>query len=275
MACMARFSVARVGMDGDRVEFAIPFPAYPDQVRMRAGRTYRSGRRGLLERQLWHPVMRTLQQRVVDPRATARAISVLRRAAVDGEKVLLFGSLIQLHRVALELRRSGAASGSRSRASSGAVLRLAPGSLFGTGGGMKEQYPATPDEIRADVAAAVMMTDGTPVPLRDVYGMAEANWAAMQCSAGNYHVPPWVLAVTLDDDDRLGVGDETSGMLAFFDPYGGGDLYPGFLKTADRVTLRTGEGETGCSCGEKGAYLLQASIQRVDRLEEAGCAAQV
>lgn len=279
MACMARFSVARVGLDGDRIQFAIPFPAYPDQVRVRAGRTYRGGRRGLLERRLWHPAMSALQQRVVDPRTTTRAVAVLRRAAANGEKVLLFGSLIQLHRIVLELRRSGAGSGARSGAragaGAGAVLRLAPGSLFGTGGGMKELYPATADEIRADVAAAAVLADGAPVPLRDVYGMAEANWAAMQCDAGNYHVPPWVLAVTLDDDDRPIAGHQTCGMLGFFDPFGGGDLYPGFLKTADRVTLCTGGGETGCPCGEPGAYLVRASIQRIDRLDEAGCAAQM
>ncbi len=47
MARMARFSVQRVGLTSDRVHFAIPFPAHPDQVRIRAGRAFRPGWRGL------------------------------------------------------------------------------------------------------------------------------------------------------------------------------------------------------------------------------------
>jgi hypothetical protein len=120
----------------------------------------------------------------------------------------------------------------------------------------------------------VRLPDGHPVPVRDVYGMAEANWAAMQCAAGNYHIPPWVAALTLDDD-RPQAGPQTTGMLAFFDPFGGGSLFPAFFKTADSVTLVSGEGALRCPCGEPGAYMPQDSIQRVDRLGEAGCAAQV
>ena len=37
----------------------------------------------------------------------------------------------------------------------------------------------------------------------------------------------------------------------------------------------TGEPARVCPCGEAGAYISQDSIQRVDRLDEAGCAAQV
>ena len=263
MARMAHFSVERVGLTADRVHFAIPFPAYPDQVRVRTGRTFRPGWRGALERRLWHPAIGRLQERLVNPQATRKAVTLLERAAASGEKALLFGSLVQLHGLALALRGAGR------------TVALAPGSLLGSGGGIKELYPATPAEIRHDLAQAIRLTDGRPVPIRDVYGMAEANWAAMQCAAGNYHVPPWVRAVTLDDDDRLQTGDETTGLLAFFDPFGGGRLFPAFFRTADRLTLVAGEGSRVCACGQAGAYIAQDSIQRVDLLDEAGCAAQV
>jgi hypothetical protein len=81
--------------------------------------------------------------------------------------------------------------------------------------------------------------------------------------------------VTVDEDGRFQTGERTTGLLAFFDPHGGGDLFPAFFRSADRVTLVTGEGDSACPCGDEGAYLEQASIQRVDLVGEAGCAAQV
>lgn len=263
MARMARFSVERVGLTADRVHFAIRFPAYPDQVRIRAGRTFRPGYRGWLERRLWQPAMRFLQENLVDPRAVELAVTALVPAAAHQERVLLFGSLTHLHGVARFLLDTGR------------QMALAPGSLIGTGGGMKEAYPVGPDEIRSDLGKAFVLADGSPLPIRDVYGMAEANWAAMQCAQGNYHIPPWVYTVTVDDDGKFQLGARTTGLLAFFDPFGGGDLFPAFFRAADRVTLVTGEEGTACPCGESGAYLEQGSIQRVDLLGEAGCAAQV
>ena len=98
--------------------------------------------------------------------------------------------------------------------------------------------------------------------------MAEANWAAMQCSHGSYHIPPWVYAVTLDDDEAFQKGPRTTGLLAFFDPCGGGDLFPAFFRTADRVTLVRG---TPCPCGEPGSYLEEGSIRPIDLIGEARC----
>jgi hypothetical protein len=263
MARMARFSVERVGLTSDRVHFAIPFPAHPDQVRIRAGRAFRPGWRGLVEKRVWNPAINAMQSRYVDPHAIRVALAVLGRAAAQGEKVLLFGSMTQLHGVALALARAGR------------TLTLAPGSLLGSGGGMKEAYDSSPDEIRRDLESVFRLPGGEAVPVRDVYGMAEANWVAMQCSSGNYHVPPWVHAVTLDDDGGFQAGPRATGLLAFFDPYGGGRLFPAFFRTADRVTLVMGRGDTICPCGDAGAYLARESIQRVDLLGEAGCAAQV
>ncbi|MBC7293401.1 MAG: hypothetical protein H5T84_04695, partial [Thermoleophilia bacterium] len=155
------------------------------------------------------------------------------------------------------------------------TLVLPPGSLLGSGGGMKEAYPFTPAEIKQDLAARLALPTGDPVPQRDVYGMAEANWAAMQCAAGNYHVPPWVWAVTVDEAGEIQTGEVTTGLLAFFDPYGGGNLFPSFFRSADQVTLIVGQGDMACPCGEEGAYLAADSIQRVDLVGETGCAAQI
>jgi len=263
MACMARFSVQRVGLDPDRVCFAIPFPASPDQVRIRTGRNLRTGWRGALERHAWHPIIDLLERNVVEPLALRTARRAAVRAAEQGEKLLLFGSLAHLHRLGASMREAGV----------GLVLPV--GSLLGSGGGMKEYYSSDPAQIRTELGSVFRLPDGDPVPVRDVYGMAEANWAAMQCSVGNYHVPPWIHCITLDQHDRPQTGAQPEGVLAFFEPYGGGVLFPGFFKTADRVVLATGERGVECSCGETGAYLARDSIQRVDLIGESGCAAQL
>lgn len=265
MVRMAAFSVVRTGFA--RIHFTIPFPAHPDQVRIRTGRTFQPGWRGIMERRMWHPFMNWMNDRFVTPLAVRRTIALLKQAEAAGEKVLLFGGWVHLHAIAHKIR------------STGQIIHLAPGSLLGTGGGLKERYPFTPAQIRHDVAQVIKLTNGQAVPFHDVFGMAEGNWAAMQCQQGNYHVPPWIYAVTLDEDDRFQEEPDATGLLAFFDPFGGGQLFPAFFKTADQVRLINGAGtydpDRLCPCGESGAYFAQDSIQRVDLLDEAGCAAQI
>lgn len=267
MARMAAFSVRRLGLDERCIHYTIPYAVQPDQVRIRTGRTYRNGLNGFVERKILNPFMNWAYKVRVEPKTTQTTIALLGDAESAGEKVLLFGGWLQLHAIALALLEQDRR------------IRLARGSLIGTGGGMKELYPYTPAQIRCDLADTFINPDGVPVPVRDVYGMAEANWAAMQCRAGNYHIPPWVHAVVLDDDGNIKNVVDGEGLLAFFDPFSGGQLFPAFFKTADRVRLVNGgraniDSKT-CACGEQGAYILHASIQRVDLLDEAGCAAQV
>jgi hypothetical protein len=262
MARMAAFSVKRLGLPADRIHFAIPFPAEPDRVRIRSGRIFRPGWPGKVERHFWHPFMGWMQDHYVTPRAVKTTIQLLDRAESSGEHLLLFGGWVQLHAVSRRLQAEGR------------TIRLAPGSLLGSGGGLKELYPFGTAEIREELATTIRLADDRPAPIRDVYGMAEGNWAAMQCAAGHYHVPPWVLARTLDDDDHLQDQDDSTGLLAFYDPLAGGRLFPAFFKTADRVRLLLGR-EWCCPCGEPGAAIANGSIQRVDLLDEAGCAAQV
>jgi len=267
MVRMASFSVRRVGITDDRIHFTIPFQATPDLVRIRAGRTYRPGMQGVFERRLLNPSMTWMNEHYVNPKAVQGTIALAKRAQSTGEKLLLFGGWVQLHAVALELRRTQQS------------LCLAPGSLLGSGGGFKERYPTLPNQIRADLRQVITLADGAPLPIKDTYGMAEGNWAAMQCRAGNYHIPPWVYAVTLDENGVFETKPDNAGLLAFFDPFGGGRLFPSFFRTADRMRLINSDASDyplrRCPCGETGAYIAQDSIQRVDLIEEAGCAAQI
>jgi hypothetical protein len=144
---------------------------------------------------------------------------------------------------------------------------------------LKQLYPFSPAQIRQEIEAVLNLEDGGPAPIRDVMGMAEANWAAPQCNAGNYHLSPWVYVVTLGQDDEIQAGAEVVGLLAFFDPLGGGRLFPSFFKTTDQVRLVNGGGGYDaarlCACGRDTPYIVDGTIQRIDLLDEAGCAGQL
>jgi len=267
MVRMASFSIKRIGVTKDRFHYTIPFPAYPDHVRIRAGKTLQPGWRGQIEKRLMCPAMNWLNDHYVFPQAIHQTRLLLEQAERVGEKVLLFGGWSHLHAVAMQLKENNR------------VLYLAPGSILGSGGGMKERYPFTPHQIRQDLSRYIQLKGNEPIPIHDVYGMGEGNWAAMQCKQGNYHVPPWIYASVLDNDDNFAKQSDYTGLLAFFDPFGGGRLFPAFYKTADQVRLINGAGcynpILDCSCGEAGTYIAKDSIQRVDLFGEAGCGAQV
>jgi Acyl-protein synthetase, LuxE len=276
MARTARFGAERLGMQGEgRAHFTIPFPADPDRVRIRTGRTFRPGWRGMLEKHIWHPFARWMDGRRVQPRSVAQTLSLLEEAERNGAPTLLFGSLVQLHALSQELRQRGYGNGS----GHGEKVGLPAGSLIGTGGGLKELYPFSPPEIRQDIQAVLGLEGGQPVPIRDVMGMAEANWAAPQCEVGNYHLPPWVYVVALNDDDEILSGADVVGLLAFLDPLGGGRLFPSFFKTTDQVRLVNGgsgyDAARCCPCGRDTPYIAEGTIRRVDLLDEAGCAGQL
>ena len=71
-------------------------------------------------------------------------MDLLERAEMAAESVLVFGGWVQLHAIAQELQ------------SAGRTLSLRPGSLFGSGGGLKELYPFTPAQIREELAQALV-----------------------------------------------------------------------------------------------------------------------
>jgi hypothetical protein len=266
MAQAARFGTEKLGyVARGQVNYTIPFPASPDVIRIRTARTLRPGLRGWFERHIAAPFMNWMGEHMAIPRSIRATVEVLRRSAAAGEKLMLFGGPIQLHGVALALRSEG-------------VLDLPPDCLVGTGGGMKEAYHHSYAEIRRDIAATVR-SGGQPIPIRDVYGMAEANWAAFECPEGHHHLPPWVYAVALDTTDTLIQGPDAEGILAFYDPFGGGELFPPFFKTTDHVHLINGgrwyDPARACPCGEPTAYIQSGTIARADLLDESGCAGQV
>lgn len=243
------------------VYFTVPYAATPDQLRVRAGQTYRPGLHGVWERRALHPFMAWANARLAEPRFVALTLAALRDTASRDRPVMLLGGLTQLHGVA-----------QAAQAENAAVPNLPPGSRIATGGGMKEAYPLAPEAIRADLRR----TFGD-VPITDVYGMAEANWAAFECPHQNHHLPAWAYVVVTDDEERIIDAPDATGLLAFFDPFGGGRLIPPFFQTADRVRLINGGGydpALRCSCGRNTPYIT-GGIRRADLLEEAGCAAQV
>ncbi len=257
MARTARFGTRQLDWASESpIYYTMPFAATPDQIRIRAGRTLRPGLRGLMERRILCPFTGWANEHLATPRFLKVTRARLEECAHADRPLMLLGGWVQLHALA-----------------HGAPLALPAGSRIAAGGGMKERYPFTPAQIRADLRAAFGAT-----PISDVYGMAEANWAAFECEHGNYHIPPWVYAVVVDDDDHIAAGPEATGLLAFFDPFGGGPLLPPFFQTADRVRLvNAGDAydpALACPCGYASGY-IRGGIRRVDLLEEAGCAAQV
>ncbi len=257
MARSARIGIRQLDWASDTpVFYTMPFAATPDLIRLRGGRSFYPGLRGLAERRILHPALVRADARFVAGRFVAETRVRLRELCDAGRPLMLLGGAAQLHAVA----QAG-------------PLRLPPGSRVATGGGSKERYPVSPAGIRDVLEAAF---PGTPVA--DVYGMAEADWAAFECSAGNHHLPPWIYAVVTDDADRIVAGPRATGMLAFYDPVAGGEVLPPFFQTADRVTLINGgsayEPGLRCACGDDSAY-IEGGVWRADLMGEAGCAAQL
>ncbi len=271
MAWLARLATQHLGM-GPQAHFGIPFPASPDHVRIRSGQLFKPGLRGLVEKRLLYPFMNKMNDTRVKETFVNRTITWLEDLSKAGKATLLFGGWVQLDAVYEGLVQRGYGI-------NGKVLELNPESMIGTGGGVKELYPFTPAQIRERLSTVLHTPGGEAVVHRDVYGMAEANWAAAQCAYGNYHLPPWVYAVILDENDEIAPESQASGLLAFFDPIAGGRLFPNFFKTADRVTLVNGgkwyDPGLTCPCGYQTSYIQRDSIARQDRLDEAGCAAQL
>jgi hypothetical protein len=264
---VAMAHIAHLGtrvLNWENVIYTMPFKADPDTIRVRTGRTFRPGLRGLWEEHVMHPFMSWADEALAEDRFIERTIEEMERSAARDRPVMLLGGLVQLDTLAEHLLTDNG-------------LELPAGSRIATGGGLKQAYPRSPAQIRANLARALHGPGGRPLPVADIYGMAEANWAALQCPEGNYHMPPWVYVAAMDDDDRPLRGSDVTGLLAFWDPLGGGDVYPPFFQTADRVRLVNGNGYFDpalvCPCGEATPYFVRDTIQRVDLIEEAGCGA--
>ena len=208
-----------------------------------------------------NPFMGWAYAHLAEPRALAVTLACLDRCIAEGRPLMLLGGLVQLHALtrAVGERRRGPAG----PACGAAGWRPAAASRS-----------CIPSARRASARTCGQLSRA---PVTDVYGMAEANWAAFECAAGNHHIPPWVYAVVTDDDDRIVDGPDATGCWPSSIPVGGGDLIPPFFQTADRVRLVNGAGKMirlACPCGREG-HTSPAASERVDLVEEAGCAAQV
>lgn len=271
MAWLANLATERLGM-AKQSHFAIPFPATPDHVRIRSGRLFKPGIRGFIEQRLLFPFMGWMNDNLVKDIYVKRTISLLEEYAESGTAVLIFGGWVQLDDVFHGLLQRGYGENEKH-------LVLNAESMIGTGGGIKEMYPSSPDQIRDRLAKVLHDPDGKPIHHRDVYGMAEANWAAAQCEYGNYHIPPWIFSTVLDENDEILPLSDATGLFAFFDPFAGSQLFPSFFKTADRLRLVNSsvqhDPSLECPCGYQTSYIRVGSIFRQDRLDEAGCAGQI
>ncbi|MCX4706262.1 hypothetical protein [Streptomyces sp. NBC_01373] len=161
-------------------------------------------------------------------------------AAHRDEPLLIAGMNNQQFALIQALRARGVPDGS-----------LHPDTLVLSGGGNKGR--ALPDDYQAQFAA---FYDG----VRRVrsYGMTELQGSCPSCEKGNYHVPPWVIALVLDEagekllNPAQGV---VEGRFAFLDLSLEGRW--GGLISGDRVFVDF----SPCDCGRAGPVVLP-DIQR-------------
>ena len=98
-----------------------------------------------------------------------------------------------------------------------------------------------------------MVRDWTGVEwVEESYGMSELMGMNAKCSAGNYHVNPWLIPYVLDVDslEPLPIGGTTTGRFAAIDLLAS-SYWSGYIST-DLVTMTW---DPMCSCERQGPYL--------------------
>ncbi|MET7480576.1 hypothetical protein ABZT17_40440 [Streptomyces sp. NPDC005648] len=161
-------------------------------------------------------------------------------AAHRDEPLLIAGMNNQQFALIQSLRARGVMDGS-----------LHPDTLVLSGGGNKGR--ALPDDYQQQFAA---FYDG----VRRVrsYGMTELQGSCLACEKGNYHVPPWVIPLVLDQEGETLLNREhgvVEGRFAFLDVSLEGRW--GGLISGDRVLVDFSR----CDCGRPGPVVLP-DIQR-------------
>jgi hypothetical protein len=94
------------------------------------------------------------------------------------------------------------------------------------------------------------------------YSMQEINTTCPMCSAGRYHVPPWLMLLILNDSgeellDTSG-GGEIEGRAAFFDI--SADARWGGIISGDRIKVDYGK----CACGHEGPTVATEIVRFAD-----------
>jgi long-chain-fatty-acid---luciferin-component ligase len=102
-----------------------------------------------------------------------------------------------------------------------------------------------------------------PENFRDLYGMSEGNWGAIDCKKRYKHLVPWVYPMVLDDNlEPVGYGEW--GRFAFI---GSAEIsFPGFIMTGDRVRLLE-----ECPECDKTGVVMESEITRMGGAEDRGC----
>ncbi|OBH10424.1 hypothetical protein [Mycobacterium sp. E1747] len=116
-----------------------------------------------------------------------------------------------------------------------------PDSVVLSGGGRKGVD--VPDDYQDQVRTALGIPGSRYFEL---YGMSELLSIYPRCTAGRYHLPPWVIAMVLDDEGENLIAPQAGraeGRLAFFDLSLEGHW--GALVSGDRGVVNL----AGCPCG--------------------------
>jgi hypothetical protein len=128
-----------------------------------------------------------------------------------------------------------------------------PNSTFISGGLKRVQLP---DDYKEYIAETLNLTPERTV---QAYGMQECNTTAFKCSAGRYHMAPWVMLLLLDESGETLIeppqSGEAEGRAAFFDLSLDGRW--GGVISGDRIKARWDR----CTCGMRSPS-VDPDIQR-------------
>lgn len=157
-----------------------------------------------------------------------------------GEKMFLTGFFGSMYRLAEVIRDMGHAGD------------FHPENLLLTGGGLKGT--SLPDGYREFIFETFNVSPGHVFHL---YGMQEMNTIFPKCSAGRYHVPPWVMLLLLDEtgEQIIGGNGEMEGRAAFLDLSMQGRW--GGVISGDKIHASF----EPCACGQKGPNIADDVVR--------------
>lgn len=157
-----------------------------------------------------------------------------------GEKMFLTGFFGSMFRLAEVIRDMGHAGD------------FHPDNMLLTGGGLKGT--SLPEGYREFIFDTFNVAPGH---IFHLYGMQEMNTIFPKCSAGRYHLPPWVMLLLLDESgERLIEGrGEMEGRAAFLDLSMTGRW--GGVISGDRIHASY----EPCACGQKGPNIADDIVR--------------
>lgn len=178
--------------------------------------------------------------------------------AARGQKLMVIGMFAQMFKVAETVREMGFAG-----------KNFHPDNLMMVSGGLKGV------DLPPDYRERIMDTfNVNPRRAFIMYGMQELNGFNPRCSAGRYHMAPWVMLLVLDQPGERLVGSfkgEVEGRAGFFDLSHDGRW--GGLISGDKITVDYRK----CACGHEGPT-IEDNIMRYSDLpggDKISCAGTV